>query len=229
MKQVRTDIIQFSRLCLLLCGALLLWGCEQKSIPEPPLDQNRLLLDALQNIKAQHHDIALARLQKLKLIYPDNVALAALIDTEFDNIFIHKVQCSLANGNLDAALQIIQRGLKMRPLDPQLIATKEKLRQLQQVKSSFDNLAQQNNAKALQSAIKQAAALLKKHPELKDYRKILQTYRKLAQLMEKDELNNARLDLAADLKTVKQISPKNRALIGTMQAELEIEKRQAHQ
>ncbi|MCF6176033.1 MAG: hypothetical protein L3J71_09730 [Victivallaceae bacterium] len=202
---------------------VLLCGCGQDSIPEPPLEKNRLLIDAMRNIRKQKHGLALARLKKLKIIYPDNQHLAAVIGIEYDNIFVQKIQSGVDQGNLKAALLIIKRAEKIKPLSPSLLKIKQELLHLNALNNALLAIENPSSSTVLNDAIKQARQVIKEFPVAQSYLPLLDKYDQLAAQMAVDEAKNARLDLVSDLKIEKNRSKTDRKLVEILAAQVEVE------
>lgn len=203
---------------LLLCG-----GCGQQAIPDPPLGKNRLLIEAMENVQHQHHGVALARLKKLQVIYPDNQHLASMGETEYDNIFIQKIQSGLDKGEIATTLSIIKRAEDSRALNQTLNNIKDELLQLNALNNALAKLAKPASASAIKDAVKQARQLIKKYPAAKSYLPLLAGYDKLADRMAKDEVVNAKLDLASDFETEKHRRHPDQELVNVLAAETEVE------
>ncbi len=205
-------------------STLLLCGCGQDSTPEPPLEKNRLLIDGLQNIRNQKHGTALARLAKLKVIYPDDQHLAALQATEYDNIFIQKIQSGIDKGDIKAALLIIERSERIKPLSETLEKIKDELVSLNTLNEALSKLKHPGSSSVLMTAIKQARQAIKQYPKAEKILPLLNKYEKFAHKMALIEARNAKNDLAADLTIEQQRSKPDRQLIKVLTAQVEAEK-----
>ena len=205
---------------------LLLCGCGQDAIPEPPLEKNRLLIDALQNIQQQKHGVALARLAKLKVIYPDNQQLSALQATEYDNVFIQKIQSGVDKGDVKAALLITERSERIKPLSVALEKVKYELMLLNALNEALLEMKKPRSSSVLIAAIEQARQAIKKYPKAKFYLPLLDKYEKFAHKLAQNEAKNAKLDLSADLTIEQQRSKPDQQLIKVLAAQVEAEESQ---
>jgi hypothetical protein len=223
MEKIINTVAAQCWLVVFALSSFLLCGCGQDSIPEPPLEKNRLLIDAMQNIRNQKHGLALARMKKMKIIYPENQHLAAIIGIEYDNIFVQKIQSGVDQGNLKAALLIIKRAEKIQPLSPSLLKIKQELMHLNELNNALLAIENPSSSTVLNDAIKQARQVIKEFPAAQSYLPLLDKYDQLAAQMAVNEEKNARLDLASDLKIEKNRSKTDRKLVEILAAQLEVE------
>jgi tetratricopeptide (TPR) repeat protein len=222
IKNMKQLVVKF-QLVVMASGMLLLCGCGQGKTPEPPLAKNQLIIDAMQNIHKQSHGAALARLKKLKVIYPNNSQLLALSETEYDNIFILKIQSGLNQGNIDTALSIINRAEQSKPLGETLLDIKQNLITLKALNDALLILEKPRSADKLNDAIKELRQLIKKYPEAKSYSPLVAKYEKFAKQMALNEDKNAKLDLAADLQIEKNRTNPDQQLIKVLTAQIAVE------
>lgn len=222
---IKKNMGVLTQCCLLtiICCIVLLCGCGQDPVPEPPLEKNRLLIDAMNKMKKQSHGLALARLDKLKVIYPNNPNLLALRETEYDNIFIQKIQSGLDNGNVDTALLIIDRAEKSKPLSETLLNIKSELVALRTLNRALLAIAKSSSSDELNDAIKQARELIKGYPVAQSYLPLLVKYEKFAKQMAVNEHKNAKLDLASDFEIEKKRSKTDQQLVKVLAAQVEVE------
>jgi hypothetical protein len=222
IKNTRSIIVKF-QLLVVMTGILILCGCGQEPIAEPPLEKNRVLIDALRNIRDQRHGVALQWLKKLKVIYPDNTHLAMMCETEYDNIFIQKIQSGLNKGDIASSLSIIKRAEKSQVLNQSLHNVKEQLLQLDALNNALAIIGKTNSSATLMDAVSKAQQIIKKYPAAKSYLPLLAKYEKLAAQMAVDEENNAKSDLASDFKIEKNRKKMDKDLVKILAAQTEVE------
>lgn len=110
---------------------LLLVGCGRKAAREiSPNERNRLVIRMFHSLDRQDASSALEQAVKFRALDPGNNYLTTIVETQRANSAIVEAQKMLDAKRLDEAARVLEKGIKVSPLNRHLAEEREKVRHL---------------------------------------------------------------------------------------------------
>lgn len=149
---------------------LLSWGCGRQSEPSPA-ERNRLVTGFFSSLASGDANAAALQGQKLYALNSHNDFVLRLVTIQKSNFAIQQAQGQINNGNISAALRILEREYRANFGSRMLRASIAKLRQLRNAPKLLQTMAKASSSAAMRSALTAASSGLSQNmtPELREY------------------------------------------------------------
>ena len=158
--------------------SLLASGCGDRNKIAPPSARAELTARLFDALQFHRYDDALAIIDKLLAIDPDDVELMEMRSRVITSACTVKVQQFVDQNQLDKALQTVVTARKNNPVLPQLIALEEEIRGLIALRDAANVLAAAKTIPELAAALEKIAPLAAKYPQAKALHRDIDTRRK---------------------------------------------------
>ncbi len=153
-------------------------GCGDQDISNPPTARAELTARLFDALQFHRYDDALAIIDKLLAIDPDDVELMDMRNRIIANACTVKVQQFVNLNQLEKALQTVVAARKSHPILPQLTALEEEIRSLIALRNAANALAKAKNIPELAAALEKIAPLANKYPQAKALHRDIDARRK---------------------------------------------------
>jgi hypothetical protein len=195
-------------------------GCDKKEVPDPPLSQNRLVVDIFKDLEANRHEQAIGKIIKLKAIDAENIFLVELEENEVNNIYMSTVQQQLNSGDVNAALKTIEQARKRHGLYRSLMQADAELKNLRTLQEAVGRMQQAESSDRIFAEIELCRKVISEYPPAKTLEPMLQKKQLESERMARQENIRSRFSLLCDAVTMRR---NNSSYAKTMIAEFEFE------
>jgi hypothetical protein len=208
------------RYLIVFIFTIILTGCGKEEIPPPPTAHALLAKKLFDNLERKNHEAAVKRIQKVRAIDSSNEFLVQLEEREYCNHYIEQVQKQLDANNLPQALSKITEARKKYPLNHNLLAIDEELKQLRKLQTHIRLLNTATSSREMNIQINAISQFIKKYPAGKALLPLLRKRIKKAFKQKLYERERARFDLLCDLKAARDTETPDQNLNDTLIAVL---------
>jgi hypothetical protein len=198
MKDYRYLLFSAALLCVFAAG------CGKRVIPDPPLTQNKLVIELFKNLANNEHEMAIDKIIKLRAIETENQYLPQMEEFEVSNIYTDSIQKCLDSGDIDAALKIVDDARKRYGLYRSLIAAEEDLKTLKSIQESMDKILSSDSSEQILLEVEQIKKNTASYTPAKKLLPMLAFQQQLADNMANQENRRAKFSLLADLTTARK-------------------------
>ncbi len=157
---------------LLIALPCLFCSCRKGSqAPELPSSRSEVVLDLFRNLEKKDHELALKKIEKLRLIDPSSVFLAELEIVERNNMIISGAQKSLDSGNLDKSRSEVENAMRDFGQDAALLAARNEITDATKISKAVDMLLKKDIDSTIMSrSAKEIIEVADKNPAAADFR-----------------------------------------------------------
>ena len=149
----------------MLLAAAILCGCSKgKAPPSLPTQKADLVLEMFASLEKGDHKAALAKVERLRALEPDNIFLANLEARERNNVILAEVQKCLDEGNMDGAYKALDKGILEVGREPALEDARAELARISEASILLDGVADARNAAELSRNASRLLELSKSYP-----------------------------------------------------------------
>ncbi len=211
---------KYVKLLMFFLMIFILSGCGKVVIPDPPLTQNKLVIEMFKNLAKNEHEMAMDKIIKLRAIETENQYLPVMEENEVTNIFMNTVQKHLDNGDIDAAIGVVDEARKRYGLYRSLILAEQDLKSLKTIKYSLDKIQSAESSEQIQSELEQIKKISENYTPAKKLIPMISYQQKLVNNMSNQENRRAKFSLLSDLITARK---EKHNLTNILAAELALE------
>ena len=122
------SIFNFFYMMVLVLSLLFLFGCGEKTAPDPPEIKSQTVLETYRALENGDHDIALKKISRLRELEPGNVFLANLEVLERNNSIIKAAQIKINEDDIKGALGVVSEGIQKYGRHDDLMNVQKKLK-----------------------------------------------------------------------------------------------------
>ena len=180
----------------LLLSAVIFSGCSDSQVPDPPSARAELTGRLYEALQYKRDAEALAIINKLLALEPDDVDLLEMRDRVTVNACTRAVQTHVNSGNLDKALQVVNKYRQEHSTLPGLKVLQARISELILLRDCAANLAAANDISTLVTQLEKIAPLAAKYPQAKQLQQDIKMRR--IQLARMRAEAAAKAQLAAD-------------------------------
>ncbi len=157
----------FYKLCCVLSGALLLLaaGCSEDAIPDPPVSRSELTARLYDALKFNRDQEALAIIDKLLALAPDDAELMEMRGRVVANECVRKLQVLVDAGKLNDALKLVRETRQKNPHLQRLTMLEEDIVNLIELQVCARNLSTADKIPELTAALEKITPLAAKYPQ----------------------------------------------------------------
>ncbi len=130
----------------------LLCSCTP-DVPPPPVERNDLVVRFFRSLRQADGNAAAMQCEKLYAMEKRNYALLRLISVQQANDYIRSAQNHLDAGNLEAAIRVLESGLKRHPENGKLLRELGLLRKLRMAEKFILTMRTAPNPTAMNAAL----------------------------------------------------------------------------
>jgi hypothetical protein len=199
---------------------LLYQGCGRNSAPDPPLSRSRLTLELFKNLEKKKHDIALAKIRRLRQIDKNNIFLAYLELNELSNIALISAGKELEKGRPEKALKILSSAEKEIRGSKRLTEAVKKILFVKKISELLKKMNRPVDSIQLARAAVAFRTIMKSFPPSQVFAPYVNKKIRIAYQLEKVENKEAVKSLISEIKIALN---ENNNLAETMLAELAVE------
>ena len=130
-----------------------LCGCADHRKADVPLASTELMIRFFSSMRKGDHASAVQQGVKLYAMDNSQDSVIQLVMLEQANQYVSEVQRCLNSGNLQAALAVLDRGIKQYPENKALGQCRRRVRQLRNVKALLQAMENANNSASMSAAL----------------------------------------------------------------------------
>ncbi len=157
---------------------LMITGCAEEKVPDPPTARAELTARLYDALKLQRNEEALAIIGKLMALDQNDADLMEMRDRIICNICTNEVQKMLDSGRIDSARRYLRSQRRKYPMLGQLQILENEIVALQELSSAAAGLANADSIADLTAALDRIAPLAAKYPQAKRLQQDIQLRRK---------------------------------------------------
>lgn len=151
----------------ILAVLLTLSGCSERKVSDPPTSRAELTVRLFDALKYKRYTDALAILDKLQALEPEDADLMEMRDRLIVNICTGKVQEYINAGKLENAQKYIRQQRKKHPMLTKLRMLEEDVNNLINLRNAARRLANAATIPEIASALENIAPLAARYPDAK--------------------------------------------------------------
>ena len=151
----------------ILALLLTLSGCSESKVSDPPTSRAELTVRLFDALKGRRYTDALAILDKLQTLEPEDADLMEMRDRLIVNICTGKVQEYINNGKLENAQTYLRWQRKKHPMLHNLRMLEEDVNNLIDLRNAANRLANAATIPEIASALENIAPLAARYPDAK--------------------------------------------------------------
>lgn len=148
--KIKRDILQLIMYSTLM---FLITSCGKEKAPDPARSENKLVFELFNTLENKDHKATLKKVERLRVLNPDNIFLANLENTERVNLVITEVNKKLKNDNLTGAVKYVKKTESHYPNLTKLKPIKDELEKLYKIKLLVDKTEKAKKAAQLRASI----------------------------------------------------------------------------
>ncbi|QSH42462.1 hypothetical protein P0136_02640 [Lentisphaerota bacterium ZTH] len=203
----------------IVATTILAAGCGRNKAPDPPLARTRIVISLFDNLRKKQYQNSVQQIDRLQALDPESVFLHQLKESELSNQYMEQAQIELGKGNLQAAVNIIDKGRNQYPFNDNLIQAENKLSKLIMLNKYIAEAQAARDADTLETILNNTKKLLTQIPNGERLQKFIRLELIRAHKLQKREAALARFDLLCDIKTMRN---KKDPVAEAMQAEFDL-------
>ena len=156
---------------IFLAAAAMLTGCKRKEHTPPPEERVGLVVRFFKSMENNDSAAAVRRGHNLIAVDRTQNNVRTLVHLQESNEAVVAAQKQVDKGNINAAINIIEKALRLYPKNTTLESARSKLRQLRNAKSLINAMNKARNSSAMSSARSAAETGLSQNitPELQAF------------------------------------------------------------
>jgi len=140
---------------VLSLSVILIAGCGQEAIPDPPLIKSKTVLDTFTALEQCEHEVAIKKISRLRELDPNNVFLANLEVLEKNNSVIKAAQEKIDDNDLKGALATVSDGIMKYGRHDNLMNVQKKLKIITKIEDILEIFRSPRDSDQLLGAAKQ--------------------------------------------------------------------------
>lgn len=152
---------------LLTLAGVMMTGCSDNTPPDPPLARAELTSRLYDTLRQGRDADALAIIEKLLALDPDDADLLEMQDRITANICARAMQANIDQNQLDEALKLVQQYRKQYPMLTILRVYENEIADLIKLRDAASELAAANDVVSLAAALEKIAPMAAKYTEAK--------------------------------------------------------------
>ena len=151
---------------LLICLVVLTvaTGCSDQRVPDPPTARAELTERLFDALNYKRYDEALAIIEKLLALYPDDSELMEMKSRVIVNACVERIQPLINQGNLEEALKIVRQEAKKHLAIRKFYELEAEILKLLNLQKLAENLKNAKTAAELEDALKKIETPAAEYP-----------------------------------------------------------------
>jgi len=143
-------IIYLSISASILISSLLINGCSrQKEVPDPPHIQAQLINELFSALRSENYELALKKIERLVALDQNATYYGGVQNTVENNMAITRVQSTLDKGNINQAIDSVNKLMQEKGQTNALLDTLSELNTLLKIKKLTEKISKEEDARAL--------------------------------------------------------------------------------